>query len=789
MDMMHDTLIPTAPAAANAGTWEVLIVDDEAAEHQAIVSAIADIPVHERPVHFLHAYSAEQAGELLRAQRDVAVVLLGRVLATPGGTPTPQAGLDLARTIRQELKRVDLRIVLRSDAADQMPTVDTIRALDISDCKLRAELSPGGLYATLAAAVRSYAQIHAFNVGRRGIDQIVHASARMMTHPRLRDFAAAIISEIAGLLQFSPEGIVCARDKHAGGDDLERHEGKERIDAANDERAPPAASPPGEAPLPIRIIAAAGRFAPYLDEPASALGNPALVALLTQSFREGRSHYGEQASVLFFAGESGNDLVAYIDAVHPLEEINRRLLEVFVANIASNLNNVELFERLHDQAYQDPLLRIPSRLAFMHAVGEALAERPQGTTVALIDIDHFSHLNDALGYRYGDTLLKAVALRLMSSLPAGTLVARLAADTFGVLGDGMSVAPQTLLPVFFAPFIGEATEQRLSATIGLVRLSEVDGNASDVIKSANIALNLAKRHRRGEGLYFVRRMEQETRTRMRLLRELRTAFDRRWLQVDYQPQVCLKTHRLIGVEALLRWRSDAGKGIAPGQFIQLAESSGLIVALGKWVLRTACEDLGKLLAQRADLCMSVNVSVVQFRHPEFIDGVDEILRESGIDPRRLELEITESVAMLDASYMLGTLNRIKKRGIAIAIDDFGTGFSSLSYLERLDVDRLKIDQSFVNQMMLSDSSLRIVETIVQLGHSLSLQVIAEGVEEAEQADVLRDIGCHAGQGYLFGRPMTLAQLRELLASMATSPPPAAGEVAGGALLREGIRLQ
>ena len=179
------------------------------------------------------------------------------------------------------------------------------------------------------------------------------------------------------------------------------------------------------------------------------------------------------------------------------------------------------------------------------------------------------------------------------------------------------------------------------------------------------------------------------------------------------------------------------------------------MALLKWVLHTACADLQRLVAAGADLCMSVNVSVVQFRHPGFLDSVDQVLRETGIDPRRLELEITESVAMLDANFMLGTLNRLKKRGIAIAIDDFGTGFSSLSYLERLDVDRLKIDQSFVNQMMLSDSSLRIVETIVQLGRSLRLQVIAEGVEETAQAEVLKGIGCHAGQGYLFGRPMVL----------------------------------
>ena len=728
------SLFPKADfgASATAREWTVLIVDSDRQAHLATVLALADTPVLDRQVRFLHAYGASQAIEILQAHGDVAVILLDVTLDAQACDATRKDGIELAKLIREELGLRDLRIILRNGQPGSAPAVETIRDCDINDYKTDSELSRGGLYATLTSAIRCYAQIHAFNVGRRGLDQIIKASGRMMTQPRLRDFAAAIIGEVASLLQIAAQGFVCTPNG-------------------------------GGAP---RIVAASGRFAPYLDQTADALGKPELTAALKQAFAEQRSLFDD--GVLYFAGESGNDLTAHIDAVEPLDEINRRLLEVFVANIAINLHNVELFEQLHDQAYRDPLLHIANRLAFMQAVGEALATEPAAATVAIVDIDHFSHLNDAFGYRYGDALLRAVAQRLSDGLPRATLVARIAADSFGVLGDAQAITPSSLLPLFDEIYSAEGTEQRLSVTIGLTRLSEVDGNASDAIKSANIALNVAKHQRRGEGVYFVRRMEQETRARMRLLRELRTAFEQQRLRIDYQPQICLKTHRLTGVEALLRWRNIEGHDIAPAEFIGLAESSGLIVALGKWVLHTACADLQRLVAAGADLCMSVNVSVVQFRHPGFLDSVDQVLRETGIDPRRLELEITESVAMLDANFMLGTLTRLKKRGIAIAIDDFGTGFSSLSYLERLDVDRLKIDQSFVNQMMLSDSSLRIVETIVQLGHSLSLQVIAEGVEETEQAEVLKGIGCHAGQGYLFGRPMPLEQLRERLGASAPS---------------------
>ena len=727
-------------AAASLEQWKVLIVDDDPVIHQATVAALGETPVHERPLRFLHAFDAEQAIALLREHADIAVVLLD----AGDNAADQRAAIKLARTLRGELGRSELHIVLRGKDDGNAPSIDSIREGDINDYKTRAELSRGGLYATLTTAVRGYAQLHAFNVGRRGLDQIIEASGRMLTRPGRAQFAAAIVSEVAKLLELKAEGFVCARQ--------------------------PTGDAAGDGVDALQLIAAAGRYAPFIDQPATALGNPALVALLERVCAERGNAFGDQSCVLFFAGEAGNDLIAYVDTAHPLDEVNRRLLEVFVANIASNLNNVELFERLHAQAYQDPLLHIPNRLAFMRAVGDALTGPPSTATVAIVDIDHFSHLNDALGYRYGDTLLRAVALRLRQRLPADSFVARLTGDSFGVLGDGQEVTPQALLPLFAEPFDADGAEQRLSATIGLARLAEVDGNASDVIKSANIALNLAKHHRRGEGVYFIRRMEFETRARMRLLRALRTAFDQRWLQVDYQPQVCLKTQRLIGCEALLRWRNDEGQGVPPGQFIALAESSGLIIALGKWVLQTACQELQRLTGgdnegtAGSELCVSVNVSVVQFRHPGFLDTLDEVLNESGIDPRRLELEITESVAMLDASYMQGTINRIKKRGIAIAIDDFGTGFSSLSYLEQLDVDRLKIDQSFVSQMMLSDSSLRIVETVVQLGRSLQLEVIAEGVEDEEQAEALRRIGCDSGQGYLFGRPMALAQLAELLAA-------------------------
>jgi diguanylate cyclase (GGDEF)-like protein len=711
-----------------ANEWKVLIVDDDASVHQTIVQALAETPVLGRRIHFLHAYSAQQTIECLLHEPEVVALMLDVL------SEQKDAGLNLIRTLRDDLGLHDLRIILRTGQSGPSPEIEAIRDCDINDYHTQSDLSRSSLYATLTSAIRSYEQLQALNTGRRGLDMIIKASERLMTHPTLLEFSRGMISEIAGLLSREIDGFICTRkrDQSTG---------------------------------VVQIIASTPRYTPFVGWPLEAMGCSTLNEWITRALDERRNLFSADFSVLFFPGKSRNDLIAFIETETALDEISRQLLAVFCTNIAINLDNMALFDQLHDQAYSDQLLQIPNRLDFMRTVGTALATHRLTTTIAIVDIDHFSHLNDALGHPYGDSLLKAIANRMIDSLASGTVIARLGADTFGILGPHGQVTPEILLALFHQPFVIEGSEQRLSATIGLARLTEIDGDGSDALKAATIALNLAKNNSRGEGLFFTRSMEFESRARLRLLRELRAAFERERLFVVYQPQFCLKTRRLTGVEALLRWRTDEGNFVPPDQFIPLAESSGLIVGLGRWVLRTACHDLQSLVAEGfSDLRMAVNVSVMQFRHPGFIETVDEALAESRIDPRLLELEITESVAMLDSNFMLNTLDQLKSRGIAIAIDDFGTGFSSLSYLERLKVDRLKIDQSFIHQMTQTHSSLRIVETVIQLGQSLQLQVIAEGVEQTTQADLLENIGCHEAQGYLFAHPMTYTQLRSFLAS-------------------------
>jgi EAL domain-containing protein (putative c-di-GMP-specific phosphodiesterase class I) len=302
----------------------------------------------------------------------------------------------------------------------------------------------------------------------------------------------------------------------------------------------------------------------------------------------------------------------------------------------------------------------------------------------------------------------------------------------------------------------------VSATCGLVRLDSGNSDGAEVLKQAHVALKLAKSQYRGASVYYNDEMGTDAAERSALLRRLREAFEADRLFVVYQPQVRLADRSIVGAEALLRWRSEEGLFVPPDLFIPVAEKSGLMVTIGEFVLRSACHQLKKLNeAGFADFRMSVNVSQAQFRDPRFVQTVKRALVDSGVSAVNLELEITESMAAEDLDFVLSVLHELKSAGVTIAIDDFGTGYSSLSILGRLPLDRLKIDKSFVDDLGVTEG---VAKSIIDIGRSLKLELIAEGVEKAEQADALHALGCQEGQGYLYACPLPAEELHHWLAS-------------------------
>ncbi len=713
----------TSERAGTIGMWRVMIVDDDVDVHSATTFALNNLEMQHRPLEFIHAYSAAQARELLAQEKDIAVILLDVVMEQE------DSGLQLVRYIREVLKLAEVRIILRTGQPGYAPEIDAIRDFDINDYKTKSELTRIKLYTTVTAAIRSYEQICAINASRRGLDRIVRASTELMALHGLDNFAAGVIAQVAQLLDRDANGLLCVQERS------------------------------NEHSNQLRPIAAAGTYAGR-DTSGQEVGDSRIVEILRQALQQRSNFYSENFSALYLGGSANRDFVALFDTDIPLNEIDRRLLEVFSRNIAVGLDNVLLVSRLHNFAFYDPLTKLPNRTRLKELLDEALSASPRmDTTLALVDIDHFSETNDALGHQFGDLLLLGVAARLQSQFGDQLTLARVGSDTFGVLGNASSVDPAVLLMPFDKPFSIDGQEVQLSATAGLLRLVDYEGCGADALKDADIALKRAKLLQRAGHFYFSRSMGVDIRERVRMMHALRTAFEEKELFVVYQPQIDLSTRHPVGAEALLRWRTKDGTFIPPDRFIPIAEYSGLIIEIGERVLREACRELVHLQSLGyTELTMSINVSQVQFRHPRFLDMLRNVLEETQAPPSRVELEITESIAMEEPDALIQLLDQIKKTGVSIAIDDFGTGFSSLSYLQRLQADRLKIDRGFVTEITHSSRGSSIAEMVIQLGRNLGLSIIAEGVEDERQASILTALGCPLAQGYLFARPMPADQL-------------------------------
>lgn len=446
-------------------------------------------------------------------------------------------------------------------------------------------------------------------------------------------------------------------------------------------------------------------------------------------------------------------------------ELTRTIL---YATITAALRTYEQIRKLDELAFYDRLCSLPNRNKFINLSDERLSSGEcKNDVIAILDVDDFSEINDALGHQQGDRLLQAVADRLKVELDASVILARIGSDTFGLMGARQYVDPVTILSMFRTPFLVQDDSMVVTATMGFTQSLGGGIMGRDAIKDANIALKLAKKNRRGSFVAFSAEMGLDIRERVRLLQALRQAVESERLFVVYQPQVNLISGEVVGVEALIRWRNDDGTFVPPDRFIPLAEASGMIVAIGDWVLRVSCHELVRLQAMGLpNLRMSVNVSQIQFRHPEFLDKLNAALLDTGINPKCLELEITESVAMEDPAFILETLHMVRELGISIAIDDFGTGYSSLSHLRQLPIDRLKIDRAFVTELSQEVSGGHIASMVIELGRNLKLTVIAEGIEEESQAQTLLRLGCHEGQGYLYAKPLTPVQLKEWLENRA-----------------------
>ena len=462
-----------------------------------------------------------------------------------------------------------------------------------------------------------------------------------------------------------------------------------------------------------------------------------------------------------------------------VEAVCRNLTDVpEIGGLVLNVRDVSERKALEDElayrAYHDSLTELPNRALLTDRLAQALARGTRNgrrTAVLFVDLDAFKVINDSLGHRQGDQMLVCIAQRLRASVRPGDTVARLGGDEFVVLledivdeEDATQVAERVLEQLKRPLTLGER-ELYIGASIGIAVSGPQPTLADDLLRDADMAMYAAKN--RGKGLYavFEPDMSSQPLERLELEADLRRALERDELRLHYQPILELETGRLNGVEALLRWQHPTRGLVAPLQFVPLAEETGLIVPIGRWVLEEACQQASAWHAVHPSgppLVMSVNISGRQFRDPALVEDVANALRASGLAPERLRLEITESVAMEAGMGTIQTLQALKGLGVHLAIDDFGTGYSSLSYLKRFPVDTLKIDRSFVDGLGEDSQDTAIVRTVITIAKMLNLGVTAEGIETLEQLNELRSLECDEGQGFYFARPAPSQALERLV---------------------------
>lgn len=713
---------------STSDTWKVLIVDDDPEIHSVTQLALSDLVVLGKHLEYIHAYSGRDACQLIEQHDDIVLVLLDVVMETD------DAGLNVVKHIREVLGRQDIRIVLRTGQPGYAPEESVIKDYDINDYKTKTELTRRKLVTTVYAAIRSYQQIDTVTQNRIGLEKIIGAAADLLELHSVHEYASGVLTQLTRLRDGS-FSVFCAR-------------GQGIVEGADD--------------LSLYILGQQGLSEDKVNHKLENLHNHLAQKQITSCFQQ-KQHIYNDDSISLYLTSGGFRAVIYIELNSPLNAPEKQLIEVFLTNIAIGYENVHLFQKLRDAAYKDWLTELPNRLEFVNLLDKFAQSSDTNLVAGLIDLNHFSDINDGLGQDLGNQLLISVATRI-KNIHADCLFARIGADVFGIIGPSEYVNSDHLSSIFNQPFSAGEQNLPVNACFGLCHQEDAGARGVKVLNQINIALNLAKKSDQEHLVYYKKEMEEETLWRLGMIRQLRTDFSANRLELWYQPQLNLHTGKVIGAEALLRWRTAEGEFIPPGVFIPLAEYSGLIVEIGDWVINQACLQI-KTLEKHSfdDVGISVNVSIPQFKRENFVESIIKATQSHQVTPHKLELEITENILMDDPQVVIDALNKLKDKGIRIALDDFGTGFSSLSYLQKLPLDRLKVDRAFVTDIAKPGQSI-IADTIINMGKQMNLKVIAEGIEDENQQAHLKAQMCDEVQGFFYAKPMPADEFLKFLDS-------------------------
>ncbi len=700
--------------STTAPPWKVLSVEDDPGYQSSLLHALSQIRVDGRPLEVLTVNSALEAARLLPEHPDISVILLDVVLEQD------DAGLRLVHTIRKVICNNQVRIVLLTGQPGMAPETEVMRRFDIDDYWCKSELTVEHLSSVLAGNIRTWERTSQLEHARQGLQLILDAAQTFSLHHDLNGYLDCIRHTLSALLR-GQQGILIA--------------------AHPDHDHPP------------QVLAAHGCFAPLRHADAPRLGTLASQLNLTS----GDSLEYRDNELLLDAGVLGSSqrrcriLVRLEQAPDPADH---KLLQLFCEQLSTHLANLSLYDQLTDLAFQDPLLAIANRNAFKRTLDSLTAAQRDQHQLLLLNLSELNEIALHFGETFCDQLLFAVSERLQHHLPEQVALARTDRSSFALLLPTVSDL-EALIQILQQPYHingGEHLVTLFMALLPLALASQRPGTHLLRIAEQTLADGLSNHQR---WTVYDPELEQQVRERYAQLQELRQALSANAFSLAFQPKVELASCRLAGFEALVRWPQPDGSVRMPDTFIPIAEAGGLISELDMAVLHQTLAAQEQLIAAGIHVPLAFNTSSIDLLRPGYFEQMLALIKTSSVPPQLLELEITESQAVLEYARIADQLNRLMQLGVGVSIDDFGTGYSSLAHISNLTASALKIDCSFTSRLGQSREIEHITEMIIQLGRQLGCTVIAEGIETEQQHQLLLAQGCTLGQGYLYARPLSL----------------------------------
>lgn len=708
-----------APAQPGATPryWRILIVDDDEDVHRATAFALRGVTIFDRPLQLLHAHSAAEAWEHVRRHADIAVGLIDVVMETP------DAGLELVRGLREKGFR-EMRLVLRTGQPGYAPELAVISTYEIDDYRTKDEITQTRLITVLTGAIRGFEHLRRITHNRTGLELIVKSANRLFQRTNFELFCQGVLTQVASLVGVEPHGLVCAKSVAADGTSS------------------------------CRVVSAVGRWQHTSGQRVEESLDPTIAAVCVATdkpnpiFRDG-------GIAFHFSSSVEGQLFVYVEAGCEVAEEDVALLSLFSTNIAIGFENLSLIARLDRLAYIDPILEIPNLNAFEAALGVRRAKIAPAARMALMSVDTYDAIVAVHGPHTAQLLLGAI-YRALTDDGNGLIAARISDDTFALLGDVEDLDADLINRAIAQPYSVDGIDLTISATATLINLADVAIEPAEAMRSASSALLHVERTHRGQVLPYNQSMRADVDRRFGLLAALRRIVNSaEGLSVSLQPKVHLGTRRIVGAEALLRWTRN-GEAISPAEFIPIAESGGLTQHLTDFVIDT----VGRWTRARVGLPplpIAINLSMADLNNPGFAKRLLHRVAAAELTPKTVEFEVTEGVVMHDAMWAISQLQALKAAGFKIALDDFGSGYSSLGYFDRLPIDTLKIDRAFVAPLTIASARHSLAAIAVNMANVYNVTCVAEGVETAEQCQILEFLGCPVAQGFFLGRPTPIGE--------------------------------